>query len=463
MQRSSASKTQNTFLEALRSEIAAGNENLSSWVKYIHSQGKIDVLFELETWLKASRSFLNIEHLPLADEEKEELLERSFLSEINIVRQAIQICENHAYAVMSIGEEATFDIDAIIEKQSRKERILDSHIGRFLEQMTPIDSISKLLDSLNDLRISIDAFQNTPHPGYQLYLALGRNYRQELKSCRYIDMLLNQRFRIQYDLIENRSLTEVLRSIPDEQLRRNTALALLYLFRIMKYLKMVQEDLLRDRSLRHHLVIFSLIHEEMGNVSTFLKKHFLKGKNTGQKLQNAADMAAYSLKTESRRVLSKELVFLSKETDPTKIYTGMENSHGILKNCCQNNILSIVSVIDKEFHEEELFPGRVERIAEADNIRRNLWDLRKWLMTIIDNENTLDTNKIIERLTNFKDTFPLSLMYRDWVEFENFIDILTISNDSNDVLTQTRRFLDFIEDLIQEVSKRGIYQKNIKI
>jgi len=456
-------KTQNTFLEALRSEIAAGNENLSSWVKYIHSHGNIDSLFELETWLKGIRSFLNIEHLPLAEEEKEDLLNRSFLSEIRIVRQVIEICENHAYAVMRFSEAETFEIEQIVENQIRKDRILDSQIGHLLEQMTPGDSISKLLDSLNDLRVSIDAYQKLQNPGYQLYLALGRSYRQELKSCRYIDMLISQRFRMQYDLIENRSLTNALRSISDEQIRRNTALAILYLFRLIKYLNLIHEDLLRDRSLRHHMVIFSLIHEEMGDVAIFLKKHFLKGKDPGQKLRNAANMAAYSLKTEARKVLSKELVFISRETDPTRIYTSIENSHGFLQNCCQSNIFNFVSALGGDYDESDFFPKRVERIADSENIRHNLWDLREWLLNIIDNEPSPDPNSIIKHLRTFKDTYTQALMYRDWVEFENFLETLTISNNASEILIHMNKFLDFIEDLIQEVSKRGIYKTNPKI
>ncbi|MEJ2109188.1 MAG: hypothetical protein P8Z37_04590 [Acidobacteriota bacterium] len=463
MPRANTTISQNTFLEALRSEIVAGNENLSEWVKYIHTRGNIDLLFKLEAWLKGLNSFLSIDHLPLEDSEREALLDRNFLSEINIVRYTIQICENYACEILRSGEIEVFELEKLIENQIRKDRILDSHIGRFLEQMTPVDSISKLLDSLNDLRISIDAYLRLPNPDYQLFLAVGRNYRQELKSCRYIDMLLSQRFRIQYDLIENKSLTEVLRGIMDDQVRRDTALALLYLFRLQKYLDLVREDLDSDRSLRHHLVIFSLIHEEMENLSGFLKARFLKGRDPGQKLKHAADIAAYSMKTESRRVVSKELVALSRETDPTIIFAKIENSHGVLRNCCQSNILNMVSAIQKDFREESLFPERVERIAETDTIRRSLWDLRKWLMKLLENETAPDNQIVIDRLTLFKDTHFPSLMYRDWAEFEDFIEILAVSNSSDEILAYLRKFIDFIEDLIQEISKRGIHQVEIKI
>jgi len=463
MPRARTKNAENTFLEALRYEIAAGNDSLSSWIKSIQSSGYIERLFELETWLKGVRSFLNIEHLPLAEAEKEDLLNRSFLSEIRIARQVIQMCEDLACTLLAASPPDSFEIDALIENQIRKDRIMEWRIGRFLDQMTPGDSVSKLLDSLNDLRISMDAYRKLPNPGYQLYLALGRNYRQELKNCRFIDMLINQRFRIQYDLIDNSKLTEALRSISDELTRRNAALSILYLFRIFKYLDLVHEDLVRDRSLRHHIVLFSLIHEEMANISSFLKKNFVKGKEISQGLRNAADMAVYSLQTESRKVPFRELLLVANETDPKQIYTRIENSHGLIRNCCQANIIYLVSAIDNKFDEASLFPRREARIEAVETVRRGLWDLRKWLMQIMENETAPDFNEIIDRITGFKDTHSSSLMYRDWVEFENFVETLTVCNDSGEILANIRKFLDFIEDLIQEVSKRGSYQTNLKI
>ncbi|MBN2317811.1 MAG: hypothetical protein JXR49_01985 [Acidobacteria bacterium] len=455
-------KARNSFLEALRAEIVAGNENLTSWIKHIHAQGAIDSLFWLETWLKGIRSFLNIEHLPLADSEKEDLLSRSFLSEIKIIRNAVQISETYACDVLNVGHAEEFELEKVIEDKIRKERTLDSHTSRFLAQITPVDSISQLLDSLNDMRISIDAYQRLPNPGFQLFLTLGRIYRQELRNCRYIDMLMSQRFRIQYDLIENKSLTEVLRGIKDEQVQRNVALAMLYIFRFLKYLRFVSNDLQHDRPLRHHLIIFSLLHEEMENLSNFLKARMLKGKDPSQDLKNAADLVAYSLKTESRKALSRELVFVSREMEPSNVYASIENSHGLLLNCCQSCILNLVKAVDPNFNEQSLFPKRVERIAMGDQIRQDLWSLRQWLIEISENETVPDTNRVIERLTLFKEKSLPLLMYRDWAGFESFMETLAISNNSNEIMTRMRKFINFIEDLIQEVSKRGIYQKNIK-
>lgn len=450
---------QDSFLDALHSEIISGSENLAAWIKHIHAQGGIDDLFRLETWLKGVRSFFILEHLPLSGAEKSALVNRNFAPEIQIVYQALHVCEAYACEVIKLGSADRLEFEEFIEAQMRKDSILDFHIGRIVEQIAPMDSVSQLLESLNDLRIMIDAFKSQSHQSYQLFLSLGRCFRRDLKNCRYIDMLISQRFRLQYDLVDNKPLTDALHSIEDEQVRRNVALALLYLFRFLKYLKLISKELGQDRPLRRQLVIFALLHEEMGHLSDFLKSRFLKGREPGQALRNAAELIAYSLRMESQRLRDRELVFVAREIDASPIYTRIENSHGLLRNCCQSCIVTLIQAIDKGFDCAALFPSRAASLVEAEKLRQDLWNLRQFLVDMLNNRAELDSNKIIELLTSFKDASLHSLMYRDWEEFDAFLDSLALSSNFIEIRTQMRKFVGFIETLTQEVSKRSVFQE----
>jgi hypothetical protein len=451
--------SQDSFIDILHSEIIAGSENLSAWIKQLNAQGAIDSLFGMETWLKGIRSFFKTEHIPLSPAEKGEMVTRNFAPEIRVVHQAIQISESYASAVLLPTVSGQFEFEEFMETQMRKDRMLDFHISRMVEQLTPRDSVSQLLASLNDFRITMDALKEPPSQDYQLFLSLGRSYDRELKNCRYIDMLMSQRFRFQYDLLDNESLTSALRSIPEEAVRRNLALALLFIFRLLKYLKLVAADLNQDRPLRQHMVIFSLLHEEMGILSDFLRARILRHKDTGHSLRNAAELIAYSLKMEAQRVLDRELIFISRETDPGSIYTRIENSHGLLQNCCQSALLSLIKSVDKDFDATALFPARAGNFATSEKLRQDLWDLRQWLTDMLGNKEELDSHQIIERLISFKESSLRSLMYRDWAEFETFSDTLAISTNFIEIRTHIRKFVSFLEMLIQEVSKRSVFQE----
>jgi hypothetical protein len=51
-------------------------------------------------------------------------------------------------------------------------------------------------------------------------------------------------------------------------------------------------------------------------------------------------------------------------------------------------------------------------------------------------------------------------MYRDWVEFEAFSDALAVSINLMEIRTHIRKFVSYLESLIQEVSKRSVFREN---
>jgi hypothetical protein len=451
-------RVQNSFLDALHSEIVAGSENLTEWIKQVQERGAIERLFGLETWLKGIRSFFNPEHLPLSEAEKGGLVTRSFTSEIGIIGQAIQLCEKFACALLDPELEAKFE--DFIEAQIRRDRILDYNISRIAEQLTPADSISQLLESLNDLRITIDSLKPQGERDFQMFLVLGRSFVREIRNSRYVDMLMSQRFKLQYNLIDNKALASTLRRIPQEAVRRNIVLVLLHLFQFLKYLKFVSADLSRDRPLKKHLVLFSLLHEEMGSLSDFLRVRLLKNNQIGNALGKAAELISYSMKMESQRVQTQELITVSREPNPGVLYSRIENSHGLLRNCCQSCILTLVRSIDKNFDPAALFPSTAGQLVEAENMRQDLWDLRRWLIDVLANRETLDSGRIGERISLFKDASLHSLMYRDWAEFEAFSDTLAVSIHGAEIRAHIRKFVSYLEKLIQDVSKRSVFQEN---
>src|SRR5437867_1840873 len=159
-------------------------------------------------------------------------------------------------------------------------------------------------------------------------------------------MLLTQQFKVQFDQVDSAIISTLLRNVQEDQVRRNVSLSLLHLYRMLRYLKVVAAMLIKDRPLRHSLVIFSLLHEEMGGLSQFLKSRFLRGKQTGQGLWNAAELIVYSITMESVRALERELLFVSREREAPPIYSKIENSHGLLRNCYQNCILALAQALD---------------------------------------------------------------------------------------------------------------------
>jgi hypothetical protein len=383
---------------------------------------------------------------------------RSFASEITIVRQAVRICDACACSLVSRNAAGRVGFEEFIRSQMSGDHMPDPNIGRLGEQAAPRDSISRLLEFLNDFRVTIDAFQASAGLNYQLFRSLGRTFYREMRNCRYVDLLISQKFRVQYDFADNRLPARILHGIPDETVRRNVALALVHLFRFLKYLDPVSLDLRRDRPLKQNLILFSLLHEEMGALSDFLKNRFLRSREVGIPLRKAAELVAYSLKAESQRVVGRELVSVAYEPDPEAVFMRIENSHGLLRNCCQSCVTTLVQSTGSGFDVAGIFPSRSESLVAAEKVRQHLWELRQWFTDVLADREELDPGKIGIRLNAFRDEFVHSLMYRDWAEFDAFLDATEFSGNFMEIRTHVRKFVGFLETLIQEVSKRSVFQ-----
>ena len=452
---------QDSVLDALRSELVGGTGILSSWISHLQEKEGIEVLFEFETWLRGLCAFFNCRHLPLSETEKSALVTRNFAPEIHIVRLALQECERCALQLCALGQDATVELDASVETPAYRTGALVSQVGKLLEQSTPMESLACLLESLNDLKAMVDALNDPLHQDFPLFLSIGRAFQRDLRNCRYIDMLLGQRFRLQYDRIDNTILSGVLHSIPEEHLRRNVSLALLYLHRFLRYLKLFSAALNEDRPLRRFLVVFSLLHEQADSLCDFLKSRFLKERRGNPKQRNAADLILHSLRMETQRAFDRELIWFSSEKDAAIIFTKVENSHGLLRNCYQSCIVTLVQAFDENVDGKALFPSMLEGLQQGQKLRKDLWDLRRDLKAELEKTSGLDLSRMLDRIGQFRESSLRYLMYQDWGEFEHFSEALITSGNEAEVRVLLRKFVGFLEVLMQEVSKRSILRDSV--
>ena len=447
---------QDSFLEALRGEVVAGTEMLSAWVSHVQAKEKVELLFEFETWLRGLCAFLDYRHVPSSAADRSAALTRDFAPEIAVVRLALQDCIRCAVELVSQGQDAKIEFEALVETQMFNASALDSQVGKMLGQSTPIDSLSRLIESMNDLKVTIDALEGVPHQDLQLYLSIGRSFQRDLQDCRYVDMLLSQRFRLQYDRMENAALSSVLRSIAEEHLRRNLALMLLYLYRFLKYLNGIASALHADLPLRRYLVVFSLLHQQTEVLRDFVKTRFLKERRGNADLRHAMELVFHSLQIESERVFAGKLLGVASESDAAVLYSRIEDCHGLLRNCYQHCAVTTVQAFDRTVDGKALFPSLRSSLQNSQKLQKDLWDLRLDLKADLERTRDFDLARILGRVSQFQDSSMEYLMFKDWGAFETFSESLVTAASQADARLLVQKFMDFLSILAQEIAKRGV-------
>ncbi len=446
---------QDSSLEARGSERAGGAEVLSRWLTRLQAENRIEVLFEFETWLRGLCAFFDYKHLPLSEADRAGLVARSFEPEIRIARLALGECERCAITLSHLGQEPAAPMSPA-DAAANRSAAVDFNPGAVLRQSTPMDSLSRLIGAIDDLRSLIEGSDNPARQDLRLFLSLGRFFRRELHNCHYVDMLLGQRFRSLYDSMDNPALSMVVKSIPEEHLRRNVALVLLHLNRCLRYLALVSEAMRADRPLKRFLVHFALLHEQAELICELIRSRLLKERRGSSRLWTAAELLIHSLRSETQYALERELVSVPLEIDPSEVYRKFENSHGVLRICYQSCIVTLVQAFDEKMDGKTLFPSMVEGLSQGQKLQKELWDLRQELKTELARGAGFDLGAVLDRIAQFRESSMRHLLYQDLGEFENLSGALITAGDGSEVRSLLRQFVSFLETLSQEVSKRSV-------
>jgi hypothetical protein len=297
-----------------------------------------------------------------------------------------------------------------------------------------------------------------PEVTFQTFTAIGKLINREIKQCRYIDMLVAYKFKVQYDRVDNPAIAALIKRVPDETLRQDLAKIFLELFRLLRYLDFIEKDLENDRPLKNSLLVFSLINSEVRILFDFIEVRICKNPNISPRVLEALDSAVFALSQEMKKVFSHELVGLVYLRQAPPIYAKVENSHGMLRNALQQTIVHISNAFDSEFDAKSLFTSYTTRLEES---RKLLNEIGSLVDVISEVEPLADLEKLqplAKVFDEFRESTLKLLMYKDWEEYENFVEEVTGSKSVEGLKFALHRFRIYLEALTGEVRKRSVLQ-----
>ncbi|MEW6729890.1 MAG: hypothetical protein AB1489_01010, partial [Acidobacteriota bacterium] len=333
-------------LEQSTSSIS-GRNSLQRWLDTIGREQKTNYLFELEMWLKCFDRFFRVKNHPLSEQEIKDIVRRDFTEELKIVRNVTLRMSYLANEIMSEDSAGIKRFNTYVESQLRRVHSMDQNIETLLLQPTPEDSLALLTESLADLRVIIDDLVRLPAVSFQTFTSMGKLINREIKRCRYIELLVAYKFKPQYDRIENTRLGAIVKSIENDLLRQDMAKVFLEFFRLLRYLDFIAADLSHDRPLKDSLLIFSLINSETQLLIEFMETRLLKIANLSPNVYNAIDACIYALQMDLKKVFGRELVGFVYLRQAPPIYAKVENSHGLLRDCFQQSVVSLVQIFEQ--------------------------------------------------------------------------------------------------------------------
>jgi hypothetical protein len=431
-------------------------DKLSRWLDEVSRRKKTDFVFELEMWIKCFDRFFRPKNQPSEDGETKKFLLKDFREELTIVRDVTLRMSFLASEIMSQERTNILQFDKYISNSLRRDYVMDNFLNRLLPQPTPDDSLALLLEALVDLRSIMDDLVRLPELTFKTFTSMGKLINREIKQCRYLEMLVALKFKVQYDRVDNSSVAALVKRVPHEGLRQDLAKVFLELFRILRYLEFIERDLSQDRPLKNSLLVFSLVNSELRVLFDFIETRICKHPEISPEAAEVLDGAIFAMSQEIKKVFSYELVGLVYLRHAPPIFAKVENSHGLLKNSLQQSIVHVSQAFDPAFDGAQVFSTYMTRLDQSRKLLAeisNLLDSVRQIEAVIDHETLAPLMKEFEA---FREVSLKYLMFKDWEEFEKFMEEIETSKTRDALRFTLHRFRIFMEALLGEVSKRAV-------
>ncbi|MFY9227601.1 MAG: hypothetical protein WAQ98_33320 [Blastocatellia bacterium] len=433
---------------------------LQRWLDMISQTQKTHYLFELEMWLRSFESYFILKNHPFTEQENSNIVNKNFTEELKIARNVILRMNWLANELVSENNLA-LELNTYYKDLFEQLNWIEQDVETSLFQPTPSESLALLTETLTDICIIIDNliktddFTRIVNVNLQTFITIGKLTLREFKRSYYTNLLVTYRYKI-YDSIENSALVAIINNINDDLIRQEITKTLLNFFRLLKYLDFISSDLGQDRPLKNCLAIFILIKTEAYQLIQYTEKQVLTIPNLLSEVSNAIDGSLYALQMDLKKVFGRELTGLTSLSHASSIYAKVENSHGLLRDCFQQSVVSLVQIFKSDFNGLEIFSSFQTRLDQSLRLRLDIWRLlcafRRFQTTPAKNK----ISEVNEQITLFRESSLKYLMYKDWDDFEKMTYQAMSTRVLEDFTKTIHIFATFLEALLGQINMRAV-------
>lgn len=256
----------------LRREHAQARE---AWLQRLPLERKIELLFELEILLKGLACFANPRNHP-GPPRKTPVVAQDFREQAALVREALARIALLCRTLLVEGERA-FVFQRYLETVLPDDGARTKLVGETQGQDAPERSLFVLRHAMTNLLEVTTGLTRLTRVPFRLFYALLGVAQREIGQSAYFNPLHALEFRPEFDRMTKAPMLELIRSVPGEQPRRLVALTLLSLFRMLRYLALV-ESTLREvsdtprRSVAVVYLVLSVLRSDARALSGYLRQ-----------------------------------------------------------------------------------------------------------------------------------------------------------------------------------------------
>jgi len=422
------------------------------WFRALEVERKQEKLFELEALLKALVRYANLNNHPISD--RSNILSRDFGAEIEIVRNSLVRAIILIRSLLPEPEANILHFQNYVETCLLTDYQRAQLISRAVNQNTPIESLYILCHSLIDFAELAGNLLRLEEKPYQVFYYLEQMISREIIANRYFNPFRSLGFAPHYDLVQSPQITRVVRSIENIKVRKIFSVAILLLFKLLRYLGLVRVQKASLSELRNSLIFFSLINSEAKILIDAFEKFipaqlkalgFAENKQ-GRELIQLLDSFAFQLGVEMKKIFELEIKDATSITEPKILENGITRSRGLLTNIFQQAIIELCRVFDPHLEGKVVFKDFLSRLEQSLKLRRDVWLFARVLEKLEEVIEKAKSKKELREVKEYLSTLRNFVYYYQNISFQ-----LVRAYDRDEF----QKFFDYLNSVKEEELKLG--------
>src|SRR5678815_972659 len=143
------------------------------------------------------------------------------------------------------------------------------------------------------------------------------------------------------------------------------------------------------------------------------------------------------------------------------VYGKILHAHGLLTNCFQQSIITLLQVFNPSADGASLFNDSESRLQQSLLLCRELSTLMGVVRLAESDQGPDLLRKVVDKILEFRDGAMQYLMYKDWRGYENLaLEVISSIEDNIDPKALLHRFYCYLELLYGHVKMRAVLANN---
>ena len=264
MARGAPSSSRDVYADLLRDTRGLRREHATArdrWYASLSWERKEESLFELEMLLKGFACFGNARNHPGPLRATPNIV-HDHREELGILRDAIEEAVRHIKSLLGQKERA-FVFSRYLETVVPEDAVRSRLVQEQLSQERPEESLFVLRNAFAGSLEVADGLSRLGRISHRLYAGFLGSLTREVARNVYFNPLVALEFRPEFDRIRNARVLETLHGIENEAAHRIAALSFLGLFRVLRYVRLIEDYAARPETARRAYVILAVLRSDV--------------------------------------------------------------------------------------------------------------------------------------------------------------------------------------------------------